>query len=132
MASELSNYLANNILGWLKNTVVFPAEPSAVYVALFNGDPTATGTGGTEVTTTIRPAGRVAVSIGAISSREVSNDADVDFGAAAGAATVTHAAVFDAASSGNMLFFSPVDNTRNVLGGDPVVIPTGDLRINFN
>lgn len=131
MASELSNYLANAVLNWLDGDAM-PSAPSDVYVALFNGDPTATGSGGTEVTTTIRAAGRLAVTWGAVSSRETSNSADIDFGTADGAATVTHAAIFDAASSGNMLCYSPVDNTRNILSGDPVVIPTGDLRVNFN
>lgn len=132
MASELSNYLANAILNWAANVAVFPAEPAAVYVALFNGDPTATGLGGSEVTTTIRPAGRLAITWGALASREISNSADIDFGTAAAAADITHAAIFDAAAAGNMLSWTPVDNVRNVLLGDPVVIPAGDLRLNFN
>ena len=131
MASELSNYLANAILGWVSGSAM-PSEPSDVYVALFDGDPTATGSGGTEVTTDIRPAGRVAVSWGSVSGREIANNADVDFGVADSAADVTHAAIFDAASAGNMLMYSPVDNVRNILQGDPVVIPSGDLRANFN
>lgn len=131
MASELSNYLADAILNWFDGDAM-PSAPTDVYVALFDGDPTAAGSGGTEVTTTIRVAGRLAVTWGAVASREVANSADIDFGTAAGAADVTHAAIFDAASSGNMLCYSPVDNVRNILMGDPVVIPTGDLRVNFN
>lgn len=131
MASELSNYLANEFLDWVKG-VAIDSPPAAVYVALFDGDPTAAGSGGTEVTTTIRVAGRLAVTWGAISSRQIANSADIDFGTSAGNANVTHAAIFDAASGGNMLTYSPVDNVRNILTGDPVVIPTGDLTINFN
>lgn len=130
MASELSNYLAGAILGWIAGTEM-PAEGD-VYVALYNGDPTATGTGGTEVTEDIRPSGRMAVSFGAVASRQITNDADLDFGMSAGEVTVTHAALFDAASGGNMLMYTPLDNTRNVEQGDPVVIPSGDLRANFN
>jgi hypothetical protein len=131
MASELSNYLANAILNYLDGDAM-PSAPADVYVALFDGDPTATGSGGTEVTTTIRVAGRLAVTWGAVSSRACSNSADIDFGLAAGAADVTHIAIFDASSAGNMLMYSPVDNVRNILAGDPVVIPTGDLSANFN
>lgn len=131
MASELSNYLANEILDWLKGTDM-PAAPTSVYVALFNGDPTAAGTGGTEVTATIRPAGRVAVTFGAIAARQITNSADVDFGTADASANVTHAALFDAASAGNMLAFSPLDTPRSITGDDPVLIPIGDLRLNFN
>lgn len=131
MASELSNYLANEFLDWVKGNAI-DSPPASVYVALFDGDPTASGSGGTEVTTTIRVAGRVAVTWGAIASRQIANSADVDFGTSAGNANVTHAALFDASSGGNMLAYSAVDNTRNILTGDPVVIPTGDLSVNFN
>lgn len=131
MASELSNYLANEILGWIKGEAM-PTAPATVYVALFNGDPTATGSGGTEVTETIRTAGRVAVTWGAVTARAVANSAQIDFGTAAGGATVTHCAIFDAATAGNMLAYTPLDNTRNVNAGDPVVFPVGDLSVNFN
>lgn len=97
-----SNYLGNAVLNWVKGSAM-PTAPSAVYVALFNGDPTDAGSGGTEVTTTIRTAGRVAATFGAVSAKSMSNSALVDFGNAAGTATVTHFAVYDAASAGNML-----------------------------
>lgn len=131
MASEMSNYLSSAVLNWIKSTA-FPADPANVYVALFDGDPTASGAGGTEVTTTIRVAGRVAATFGAVTSRAISNSADIDFGTAAGGADVTHAALFDAASSGNMICWSPLDTPRSIITGDPVVIPTGDFNINFN
>jgi hypothetical protein len=97
-----SNYLGAAIEGWLKGTAM-PTAPAGTYVALFNGDPTDAGTGGTEVTTTIRTAGRVAETFGAVAGKTMANNAIVSFGNAAGAATVTHFAVFDAASAGNML-----------------------------
>lgn len=131
MASELSDYLANAILNYIDGDAM-PAAPTDVYVALFDGDPTATGAGGTEVTTTIRVAGRLPVTWSVVAGRACSNAADIDFGLAAGAANVTHIALFDAAAAGNMFMYSPVDNVRNVLAGDPVVIPTGDLSANFN
>lgn len=131
MASELSNYLANEILDWIKGGAM-PTAPAAVHVALFNGDPTAAGTGGTDVTTTIRTAGRVSVTWGATTARAIENSAAVDFGVAAGGATVTHLAIYDAATAGNMLGFTPLDNTRAITAGDPVVIPIGDLNFNFN
>lgn len=131
MASELSDYLANAHLAWLKGTTM-PAAPATVYVALFNGNPTGAGSGGTDVTATIRPGGRVAVPFGTVASREVPNNANIDFGAAAAGATVTHAALYDAETSGNMLYFSPLDNNRTIALGDPVVIPAGDLKVNYN
>jgi hypothetical protein len=97
-----STYLGNAVLNWVRGTAM-PTAPSAVYVGLFNGDPTDSGSGGTEVTTTIRVAGRVAATFGAASGKSISNTALVDYGTAAGGATITHFGVFDAASAGNML-----------------------------
>lgn len=131
MASELSDYLANAILNYT-NGDAMPAAPADVYVALFNGNPTGTGAGGTEVTTDIRAAGRLAVTWAAVAGRAMASSADIDFGDADAAATVTHCALFDAAVAGNMFWYSPLDNTRNILLGDPVVIPTGDIACNFN
>jgi|SRR5215217_442246 len=131
MASELSNYLANEILDWLKAGAM-PTAPATVYVALFSADPTAAGTLTNEVTTTIRVAGRVGVTWGAVTSRAITNSADVDFGAAAGGASVTHFGLFDASSAGNMLGWSPLDTPRTIVAADPVVFPTGSLNVNFN
>src|SRR6478735_6639217 len=97
-----STYLGNAVLNWVKGSAM-PTAPSSVYVGLFNGDPTDTGSGGTEVTTTIRPAGRVASTFGSVSSKSMANNATVNFGTASGSATVTHFGVFDASSAGNML-----------------------------
>jgi hypothetical protein len=130
MASELSTYLANAHLAWLKGDDM-PAAPTTVYVAIFNGDPTAAGTGGTEVSGTISD-GRKAVSFGTVTARAVANDANIDFGAAAASGTITHGALFDAATGGNMLYFTPLTNTRTIALGDPVVIPAGDLNVNYN
>lgn len=131
MASELSDYLANALLNWVKSTA-FPADPAAVYVALHDGDPTGAGTGGDDVTTDIRTAGRVAVTFGSIASRAMANSADVDFGLAVAGADLSHFSIWDAQAAGNMLAYSPLTIPRTILAGDPVVFPTGDLEWNFN
>lgn len=126
--TDFSNYLKNEILGWVSG-VAIDTEPAAVYCALWNGDPTDDGLSGTEVTTTIAAA-RIAISLGAISSNEsIANDTAVDFGDADAGATITHFAVFDASVAGNMLFHSALDTTRVVVTSDPVEFPIGDLTI---
>jgi hypothetical protein len=98
-----STYFSQLQLNWLRGTQM-PTPPTALYVALFNGDPTDAGTGGTEVTTSVRTAGRVAATYGAPSGKNMTNSAAVSFGNSANAvASVTHFAVFDAATAGNML-----------------------------
>lgn len=98
------------------------------FVALFNGNPTS---GGTEVTTTIRPAGRLSASFGAPSpAGTIQNDAIVNFGTAAGAATVTHFAIYDAASAGNLIVFEALTGgTQSVLIGNAVSFAVGDLDV---
>jgi len=131
MASELSNYLANEILGWVAGEAM-PTAPTTVYVALFSADPTAAGTLTNEVTTTIRAGGRVAIDWTTITAREITNELAVDFGSAAGGASVTHFGLFDAATVGNMLAWSALDTPRTIVAADPVVFPVGDLAFNFN
>lgn len=88
--SGLSTYTQNAILNWLKGRAM-PAAPAGVYVGLFNSDPTDVGAGGSEVTTAVRLASRVAATFGTITGNTANaNSADVEFGAAAGAATASH------------------------------------------
>lgn len=125
-----STYLQDKVLNWIKGTA-FGTAPTSVYVALFSADPTDAGTLTNEVTTTIRAAGRVAASFGAVSSGSTSsivNSADVDFGTAAGGATVTHFGVFDAASAGNMLGSGTISG-GTISTGNAVKFASGALTI---
>lgn len=127
--SAFSNYLENAICNWLRGTAM-PSAPGALYVALFNGDPTDTGTGGTEVTTTIRTAGRVAGSFGAPNDGVIKNSAVVNFGAANASATVSHFALYDAASAGNLLLYGPLTGGAQSIGANTnVSFPVDALTI---
>lgn len=127
--SGRSTYLGNAFLNVIRGTAY--TAPSAVYVALFNGDPTDAGTGGSEVTTTIRTSGRVAATFAAPSGKSMSNSAVISFGNAAGAATVTHYALFDAASAGNMLDSAPLTGgSMSVAANSAVSFAVGALVIN--
>lgn len=131
--SGLSNYTQNAILNWIKGTTM-PAAPAALYVGLFDGDPTDAGSGGTEVTSTIRVAGRVAVTFGAISANTtIANSADVDFGNAAAAADATHFGVFDAPTGGNMIGSNPLTGgSQAITPGTGVKFATGALVVNID
>jgi hypothetical protein len=118
MASDMSTYLGNALCRWLAGNAM-PSAPAACYVALFNGNPKTTGT---EVTTTIRAAGRVAIAFDAIaagSDNDLTNASDADFGSSAGNVPVLdYAAVFDDSAAGNLLFSKAVP-------GGPYAIATG-------
>lgn len=132
--SGKSNYLEDKVLNWALKAAAMGTAPATPYVALFNGDPTDAGTGGTEVTTTIRVAGRVAGTFGSITTTTgadtIANTADVDFGNAAAGATMTHFAIWDAASAGNMLYSAALTGgSQTVSAGTDVKFATGALVI---
>jgi hypothetical protein len=127
-----SDYLELKILNWLRGTA-FGTAPSAVYIGLFNGDPTDTGASGTEVTATIRVAGRVAATFAAPSGNSIASNAVVDFGNAAAGATVTHFAIFDAASSGNMLAAAALTGgSQSITTGTAVSFASGALTVSVD
>lgn len=127
--AAFSDYLENAICNWLRGTAM-PSAPASLFVALFNGDPTDTGTGGTEVTATIRTAGRVAGPFGAPADGVIKNSAVVSFGAAAGSATVSHFALYDAASGGNMLVRGALSGGAQSIGANTnVSFPIDSLTV---
>lgn len=129
--SGFSTYLSDAILNWVKSTA-FPSDPAAIYCALFDGDPLDDVSGGTEVTTTVRAAGRVAITFGAVTGKTIANSADVDFGPSDGACDVDHVAIFDASSAGNMLFSFPIVTPKSIAVSTPVKFPTGDLVVDLS
>jgi len=80
--------------------------------------------GGNRVTTTVRTAGRVAVDLESVpaagTDNDMTTDGESDFGPAAGAASITHAAICDAASSGNILLSKALASTVAVEAGEQV------------
>lgn len=127
MASDVSLYLGNKFLRWLGGNAM-PSAPASVYAALFDGDPKGAGS---EVTTTIRVAGRVAIPLNVPASgtgNTMDNSADVDFGLAAGGATVSYVGVYDAASAGNLLWAHQLaGGPFTVTAGEEVKFAAGDL-----
>lgn len=112
----LSIYAGNLLLQFLNGDA--PSPPAGLYLALFDGDPK---TPGTEVTTSQRVAGRLAISMATPVDNLWENSGAVDFGAAAsGSWSLSHVAVFDAASSGNMLASRQID-------GAPFAMQTGSI-----
>ncbi|MCP1540042.1 phage tail fiber protein [Methylorubrum extorquens] len=124
-----SAFLENALLNYVKG-VAFPAAPGGVFVALWNGDPLDDASGGTEVTKSIRDAGRVQATFGAIANKTISNSAIVDFGNSKGGTNVTHFALFSQQDGGNLLYTSPLTGgTQTINTTNPVSFPVGSLSI---
>jgi hypothetical protein len=124
--SEMSNYLENALINaTLRNTSY--TSPSTVYVALHTADPTDAGSG-TEVSG--GSYARTAVTFGAPSNGVTTNNANVEFPQATGNwGTITHIGLWDASSTGNLLFHTPLDSSKVIETGDIFRITSGNLSV---
>lgn len=127
--SSFSDYTENLLLNWLLTTNS-ATRPTAWYVALFTAAPSDTG-GGTEVTG--NGYARVATGTITVSGTDTlaTNSAAIEFAAASGGnwGTITHAAIMDADTGGNMLAWAALTTSRTINDGDVFRIPAGSLDV---
>jgi len=124
--AEFSDYLENKIIDhMLRNQSYTP--PTTVYLALFTTATTDAG-GGTEVSGGAYA--RQAVTLSAASGGASENSAEISFPqATADWGTITHVALMDAATGGNMLMHTALDESKTVNNGDTFKINAGDLDV---
>ena len=125
--SAMSDYLENAFLDHFLGTSSTSA-PAAVYVGLHTADPTDAGTG-TEVSGS--GYARQSMAFGAASSGTASNSAAVEFPAASGGnwGTITHIGIWDASTSGNLLFHAALTASKTINEGDIFKIATSGVDI---
>jgi len=99
--SSFTDYTENLVLNFLLTTNT-ATRPTAWYVGLFTAAPSDTG-GGTEVSG--------------------------NGYARAATGTITHAGIFDALTTGNLLAWAPLTTSRTINNGDVLRIPAGDLDV---
>ena len=124
--AAMSNYLENKVLDYVLRDQADWA-PAAVYLSLHTADPTDAGTGAecsggsyARQAITFNAAHATAGTIDNSSVEEFTNMP---------ACTVTHIGVWDAASSGNLLFFGAVTASKAVGSGDTISLSEGSLDI---
>lgn len=122
--SAMSNYLEDAILDHVLGTSSW-ASPS-LYIALFTTDPGEDGSG-----TEVSGAGyaREAITFAPADDGSAANDAAINFAATGDWGEVTHWALFDAVSSGNMIIHAPFTVSRTILDGDEVTLRIGDIVV---
>jgi hypothetical protein len=128
--SSFSDYTENLVLNYVFTTSSV-TRPTEWYVGLFTAAPSDSG-GGTEVSGsgyTREATGTLSVS--GTSPTNCTNDAAIEFDPASGGnwGTITHIAIFDASTSGNMLGWAELTTSRTINDGDVLRIPAGDLDI---
>jgi hypothetical protein len=124
--AEISNYLENAIINaTLRNTTY--TSPAAVYISLHTADPTDAGSG-TEVSggSYIRQA----ATFGAPSNGVSTTTADITFPqATANWGTIGWIGIWDAQTTGNLLYHTALDASKAIDNGDIFKIASGSLTV---
>lgn len=126
--AALSDYSEGKLLDHICRIAAF-TMPSGLYVALFTTATTDAG-GGTEVVG--GSYARQSVTMGAGSAaNERSNSTPVNFPNMP-AVTVTHAAIFDALTVGNMLWHGALNSSVVMVLGNTFNFAIGDIDVQLN
>jgi hypothetical protein len=120
-----SDYTENLALEWLL-TGNAATRPTAWYLGLFTTDPTDAGSG-TEVAGNGYSRQTVAFTV---TGDTAENSATVTFGPATGSwGTVTHVGIYDAATTGNLLFHGALTTSKAIATDDSLQVTAGNLTI---
>lgn len=125
---SLSNTYENRTLTWLL-TNSSATRPTAWYIALFTSNPDEDASG-TEVSggSYAREAATFTVT-----GNAATTSAAIEWAAAtANWGTITHAAIFDASTSGNMIAYAQLTTPKTIETGDVFRIPAGDFDVTLD
>lgn len=124
--SAKSNYLEGKLIEHvLRNTSY--TSPSAVYLSLHTSNPDEDNSG-TEVSG--NGYSRQAITFGAHSNGACANTSVEEFTASGGSfGTVSHFGIFDASSSGNLLYYGALTASKVVADGDTLKFAAGSVTI---
>lgn len=127
---SISNYLEDKIVGFVFTGESF-TPPTNFYVALFTSDPGESGSG-TEVSTSGTGYARQEITF-TRSNNVASNNALIEWDTAdSGWGTVTFGAVYDAASSGNILASGALTTPKTIATGDVFRLGVGDFSFTLD
>ena len=126
--AALSDHAEKLLLDWMMTTGS-ATRPTAWYVGLFTAAPSDSG-GGTEVSGSGYAREAVTFAAASTPGGTTSNTGDVDFTAAGGNwGTITHIGIFDASSSGNLLWHGSMTASKIVNDGDTLQFSTGNIDL---
>ena len=122
----MSDYLELKFLDHFTGTASTSA-PSAVYLGLstasLNDDNSGTELSGSGYT-------RKVITFASASSGSIANNSAVEFPTATGSwGTVSHFGIYDASSSGNLLFHGAFSASKAIASGDILKVASGSLTI---
>ena len=124
-----SNYLELKLLDHVLGSTSY-SQPSAIYVALstgsFNDDASGTELSGNGYT-------RKAITFGTASSGSIASNSAVEFDTATGSwGSVGFFGLYDASSSGNLLYHGAFSASKTIETGDILKISSGSLTVSLD
>ena len=125
--AELSTWMEDKIVNFMRGVAV--TGHTAVYVALFTSD---AGLEGGVITSEVSGGSyaRQLAGLSASADGVSANAADITFPTATASwGTVTHVALMDALTAGNVIMHSALDASKIVGSGDTFKINAGDLDV---
>lgn len=135
MAGSFSDFLENELLDHVFGGAAYTA-PTTLYIALCTADPTDSGTGSSITEPSGNGYSRTSVTANstnfpASSGGAIANGTVIDCGTASGGSwgTITHIAICDASSAGNVIAHADLDASKVIADGDSFEIAIGDLDI---
>tara|TARA_R110000868_G_scaffold31877_3_gene116510 strand:+ start:4544 stop:4930 length:387 start_codon:yes stop_codon:yes gene_type:complete len=127
---SFSNTAETLVLNWLLTTGT-ATRPTAWYLALYTAAPGEAG-GGTEVSTSGTAYVRKVAAF-TVTGDTASNSGAIEFPTAtASYGTVTHCAVHDAVTGGNLIAYATLTTSKVISTGDILRVPIGDLDITLD
>ena len=125
--SAKTTYLEDELIDHVLRNAAY-SSPTTVYVGLYTA--MADGEAGTGTEVSGGSYARQVAVFDAPTDGVTQNTSLITFPAAtAGWSTVTHFALLDAVSGGNMLYYGTLTASRTVLTDDVLSIPVGDLTV---
>lgn len=129
---SFTNYTENAVLGHVFGSTTF-TKPS-LFVGLFTAAPGETA-GGTELSTVGTAYARqaAAFTVSGTAPTQATNTSAIEFPTATSAwGTITHAAIFDAASGGNMIAYATLTASKTIASGDVFRVPASNLTVTLD
>ena len=128
--AALSDFSEKLLLDWLMTTGS-ATRPTVWYVALYTAAPSDSG-GGTEVSGSGYARESVTFAAASTPGGTTSNTGAVSFTATGGNwGTVTHVGIFDASTSGNLLWHGAMTASKTINDGDTLEFAIGNIDLSI-
>ena len=123
---DFTNYLANKLISGTVRNTSYPA-PRNVYLALYKTDPTKNNTGDEVEAESYN---RQEITFNAPANGVTANSAQIDFSVATSNwGNVGWVGIFDQEFAGNLMYFTELDNAKEILTGDQFRIDVDKLNL---